>query len=149
MSIVLGRRGNSGLGVDINRVAIENSRLNAARYNIENVKFRESDLFTNGRGAFDVIVCNPPYSDHPASDAIDKMFWDEHDAMKKKFFREAGRYLKPGGHIFFGWADFADLDVDLPFRLAKEAGLRLVDIKDRPSSHKNCTFYVLEFVGAD
>ena len=145
ISIMLSRQAKSGIGVDVNPIAVENGRLNAARHHVKNVRFIESDLFENVQGAFDVIVCNPPYSDHSAHDVIDKMFWDEHHEMKKRFFKEVHTYLAPGGRIYFGWADFADLDTELPLRLAQEAGFTLLDTKSKPSSHRNCLFYVLEF----
>ena len=145
VSIILGTQAKSGIGVDVNPIAVQNSRFNATRHRIKNVQFFESDLFYSVNGKFDVIVCNPPYSDHPAGDAIEKMFWDEHNEMKKRFFKEVSQYLKPKGHIYFGWADFADLDINLPLRLAQKAGLKLLDSKSKPSPRKNCIVYVLEF----
>lgn len=145
VSIVLAKQGNRGIGVDINKSAIKNSRMNAARHKVRNVAFLESDVFKGVREAFDVVVCNPPYSDHPASDTIDTMFWDKGNEMKRRFFKEAGTLLKPNGRIYFGWADFADIDVMLPFKLAKENGFRVMNTFEKPSSQKNYKFYVLEF----
>lgn len=81
-------------------------------------------------------------------DLYDKMTiedcrWRE-DEMKRIFFQEVGNYLKPGGRIYFGWAGFADIDTDLPFRLAKENGYVLKNTFKKPH-REDFNFYVLEF----
>lgn len=144
VSIALAKRSHSGLGIDINELAIENSKFNAKRHGIKNVCFFKSDVFKNIEGEFDVIVCNPPYTNHAVSDNIDKMFWDPNDEMKKIFFKEAGRYLKKNGRIYFGWANFGDIDLDLPLKLAKENGYKLVNISEKPCA-KGYIFIVFEF----
>ena len=144
--LVLSLQAKSGIGVDINKLAIENSKLNAVRNSvINNVEFLESNLFENVQGQFDVIICNPPYNNNTAKDNIDKMFWDTDDDMKRRFFQEVGKYLKENGRIYFGWANFADLDLYLPFRLAEEYGFEVVNVSSRPSKSKSCLFYVFEF----
>lgn len=144
--LVLSLQAKSGIGVDINKLAIENSKLNAVRNSvINNVEFLESNLFENVQGQFDVVICNPPYNNNTAKDNIDKMFWDTDDDMKRRFFQEVGKYLKENGRIYFGWANFADLDLYLPFRLAEEYGFEVVNVSSRPSKSKSCLFYVFEF----
>lgn len=144
ISIALAKHASQGVGVDINEKAVENSKYNAEAQGISNINFFKSDVFENVEGKFDVIICNPPYTKHEVKDNIDRMFWDPEDEMKQKFFREVGGYLKPNGKIYFGWADFADIDVDLPFKLAEASGYKLVNTFTK--SHKSdFTFYVLEF----
>lgn len=145
VSIALAKKALEGVGVDINDKAVANSVLNAKTHNVSNVSFFISNVFENVSGTFDVIVCNPPYTQHDARDAIDRMFWDPNDEMKRTFFKEVGSYLKPNGHIYFGWADFADIDVELPFKLAEEYGYILVNVFRKP--HKtDFNFYVFEFI---
>lgn len=49
---------------DISRDALAVARENAARLNISNIGFRESDWFSAFTGeVFDLVVCNPPYVD--------------------------------------------------------------------------------------
>lgn len=146
ISLVLAKRAKEGIGVDINDRAVENSKYNADRYKIANVKFFKSDVFEKVSEKFDVIVCNPPYTNHEASDTIDRMFWDPEDEMKRKFFKEVKKYLKPGGRIYFGWANFADINVDLPLQIAKENGCTLVKTFSKPHSKNEFTFFVFEFV---
>ncbi len=144
IAIALAKRAKKGIGVDINEKAVENSRQNAEKQNASNVEFFKSDVFKNIEGDFDVIICNPPYTKHKVRDNIDRMFWDPENEMKREFFRKAGKHLKPNGRIYLGWADFADIDVDLPFKLAQENEYELVNKFSKP--HKNSfSFYVLEF----
>ena len=144
VSISIAKRAASGVGVDINEKAVANARRNAEVQNIKNVEFLVSNVFEKVIRAFDIIICNPPYTKHEAHDNIDRMFWDPEDEMKHTFFKEVGNHLKQGGKIYFGWADFFDIDTDLPFRLAEENGYILVNFFKKP--HKNdFHFYVLEF----
>lgn len=145
ISIKLAKFAQSGVAVDINTLAVENSRFNARRHNINNLKFLTSNVFENIKGKFDVIVCNPPYTNHDVSDDIDRMYWDPNDEMKRIFFKEASSYLKENGRIYFGWGNFADIDVDLPFKLAEENGYTLVNISEKPFVKNECDAFVLEF----
>ena len=49
------------IGVDINDMALELSRINAIAAHAQNVEFTKSDLLKNVEGQFDLIVANPPY----------------------------------------------------------------------------------------
>ena len=126
VSLLLASRCRSGLGVDINPKAVENSIWNRARMNVRNVNFSVSDVFEQVTGKFDVLICNPPYNLHDADNPVERMFWDPNDEMKQRFFQGARNVLKKNGRIYFGWADFSDLDSLLPLRLAERAGFRYV-----------------------
>lgn len=144
VSIAVAKRAKNGLGVDINDKAVENSRQNVEAQGVKNIDFLVSNVFENVEGKFDVIICNPPYTKHEVRDNIDRMFWDPEDEMKRRFFREVSKFLKPNGKIYFGWADFGDIDVDLPFKLTEENGYELVNKFSKPHGN-DFTFYVLEF----
>ncbi len=144
VSIALAKRAAGGIGVDINDRAVNNSKQNSQVQDVKNVQFFVSNVFEKVVGKFDVIVCNPPYTKHEVCDEIDRMFWDPADEMKKKFFQGVRAYLKPAGRAFFGWADFADIDTALPFKLAERNGYKCV--KTYKKLHgKEFTFYVFEF----
>jgi release factor glutamine methyltransferase len=145
VSIAVAKRARHGTGIDINEKAVANSKHNAEAQNIGNVDFFVSDVFENVSDTFDIIICNPPYTKHEVRDAVDRMFWDPEDEMKKNFFKEVGNYLKPDGRIYFGWADFADIEVNLPFALAEENGYKLTNTFIKPHK-KDFNFYVFEFV---
>ena len=60
LSIIAAMRGGGVTGVDINEDALKNTKLNAEKYNVD-IKLIESDLFSNVKGKFDLIIFNPPY----------------------------------------------------------------------------------------
>lgn len=145
VSISVAKRAANGIGIDINEKAVANALRNAEVQKVENLEFLVSNVFEKVNRDFDIIICNPPYTKHDVRDNIDRMFWDPEDEMKRTFFKEAGSHLKVGGKIYFGWADFADIDTGLPFRLAEENGYILRNTFKKP--HKNdFYFYVFEFV---
>lgn len=144
VSIAVAKRATNGVGVDISEQAVANAHRNAEAQKVKNLELLVSNVFEKVTEDFDVIICNPPYTKHEVRDNIDRMFWDPEDEMKRTFFKEVGDHLKQGGKIYFGWADFADIDVDLPFTLAEENGYMLVNTFKKP--HKNdFHFYVFEF----
>lgn len=144
VTLLLARRCHAGVGVDINPAAVENSAWNAERLMVNNATFLVSDVFQHVTGKFDVLVCNPPYNHHTADDPVERMFWDPNDEMKRKFFRSARHFLKDGGRIYFGWADFAELDGMLPLRLAEYAGFEYVRHFVCPARNGIQRFFVIE-----
>lgn len=149
VSIVLAKRAKYGVGVDINDRAVVNSQQNSQRHDVTNVEFFKSDVFENVQGKFDVVLCNPPYTKHEITDDIDRMFWDPQDEMKQKFFEQVSKYLKPQGRIYLGWANFADIDVNLPFKLAEANGYKLVNVFERPHPRNEFSYFVFEFIKMD
>ena len=145
VSLRLARRSKSGVGVDINPDAIANSIHNANRLGINNVSFVESDVFETVRGRFHVIVCNPPYNNSEPADNVDRMFWDPNDEMKRRFFAEVRGHLLSEGRVYFGWADFADLNPALPLAWARDAGLRYLRHYSALAPSGSQTFYVIVF----
>lgn len=144
ISLLLARRCRSGLGVDINSMAVRNSQHNQKLLGIKNVTFRLGNVFHGIKEKFDVIVCNPPYSNSCAHDNVDRMFWDTQNSMKRRFFWSAGKHLHPGGRIYFGWANFADIDGVLMLQWAHAGGLRYVRhcaVKGKTSPFR---FFVIE-----
>jgi methylase of polypeptide subunit release factors len=145
VSILTALRSREGIGVDISWNAIANAKHNADMLKVQNVLFLQSDVFRNVKRRFDVLVCNPPYSCYPARDAVDRMFWDPENEMKRKFFAGAHARLTKGGRIYFGWADFRDIDSELPFRLADNHGFAVAGVRQRSSRSGEYTFIVFEF----
>ncbi len=146
VSLLVGMRAKRGLGVDINPAAVENANLNKKRLGVENVDFILSDVFDNVKGKFDVVVCNPPYSPYKPADVMEMMFWDAENSMKKKFFRQLRYHIKPGGSVYFGWANFGDLDPNFPEDQAKNVGLKLVRRYSRKRKAGSFTFFVYKFI---
>lgn len=147
VSILLAKKCQRGMGTDINALAVQNARCNAERLGVRNVIFMEGDGFAGITEKFSVLICNPPYNNSPVQDSIDRMFWDPNDELKTSFFQGAASHLLPGGRIYFGWANFADIDVELPLRLAKKHHFQLVNTTERLSHSRKYVFYVFEFGG--
>lgn len=145
ISIILSKRAKDGLGVDINPLAIDNSKINANIHNISNVSFILGDLFKSVEGEYNVILFNPPYSSFSAKDEIDRMFWDLENLSKINFFKQVKKFLKPKGRVYFGWADFDDLNKDLPMKLAKENNLVLKETYKHKVENRPYTYIVYEF----
>lgn len=123
ISIHLARKAKFGMGVDVNPAAVANSRHNANRLGIQNVEFRQGDVFGDVVDRFDVVLFNPPFTSHPAQDYSERMFWDPSDHAKQSFFSGVTSRLRSGGRVYFGWASLDSLDSQLPVRLAEANGL--------------------------
>lgn len=145
IAISIAHNFNSGIAIDINQNAIDNTHKNLQYAKVSNVKVVKSNVFEKVTGKFDLIVCNPPYNEHESKDDIEKMFWDHRNTMKLTFFNHVRKYLNKNGRIVFGWADLSDLELDLPLRLAKNNGLEVVRMYSRPSNCSTFRFIAFEF----
>ena len=145
ISISVAAKTKSGMAVDVNELAVVNTVKNLACNNITNVDAFKSDVFENVQGKFDIIICNPPYNMKDAKDDVEKMFWDSKNEMKRRFFSEVADYLNDNGSIYFGWANFADIDYDLPLELAKQNQLLLNQTFSRSSKCASHAFIVYKF----
>jgi release factor glutamine methyltransferase len=59
--------------VDLNKQAIYISKFNAYRLGIKNIKFLDSNIFSNVIGKFDIIFSNPPYISKDNYRTLDKV----------------------------------------------------------------------------
>lgn len=98
------------VAVDINpeavRCAEENVRNNGVS---QNVTVLQGDLFsalTKGE-KFDIILFTPPYFEGTVRALFDHSLYDPHKTLAQRFFREAGEYLKPSGHILMVYSSLA------------------------------------------
>ncbi|MDC8756105.1 methyltransferase [Janthinobacterium fluminis] len=110
------------LAVDINPAALKSASHNAARHGFgATMEVRRSDLFEAvGAEQFDVVTANLPFRDKPAHDVVAQSQWDTDFQTNTRFFADVGRYLKPGGRIYFAHANFGA--VAAVRKLAKAAG---------------------------
>ncbi|MGL4489030.1 MAG: methyltransferase [Rhizobiaceae bacterium] len=85
------------LATDISAAAIRNTEENCKTHGVTNVTVRQSDMFTNVTGQFDLIIANPPYI------AADFEHEEQQFATSVRylpiFFNEVQHYLKPEGRI--------------------------------------------------
>lgn len=94
------------VAVDINPEALEEAEENAVSAGVSGkIEFRLGDLFQAvGEERFDYILFNPPYLPSHPEERRDEATraWDGGPTgaeVIRRFLREAGRYLKPGGRI--------------------------------------------------
>ncbi|QHQ59884.1 peptide chain release factor N(5)-glutamine methyltransferase [Anaerocolumna sedimenticola] len=136
--ISLSKLGNikSGVGVDISPKALEIARENAGKLQAD-VTFIESDIYTQVRGKYDIIISNPPYiptqdiavlmeevKDHEPVLALD----GSTDGLYfyKNIIHDINLYLKPDGYVFF---EIGYNQADAVSELLREAGITEIKVK--------------------
>lgn len=93
---------------DINPFAVENIQANITYHGLLNAEVTLSDIFPAISSVYDVMILNPPYTDHPVENVIQRAVWDPGHASVLRFFSEATKFLKTEGRIYLSWASFAD-----------------------------------------
>jgi release factor glutamine methyltransferase len=85
------------LAVDISAMAVRNTVDNCQRQGVTNITVRQSDMFSQVDGKFDLILANPPYI---AADFEDEQ---QQFATSTRYlpilFSEAGKYLDKDGRV--------------------------------------------------
>lgn len=98
------------IGVDISKNAIDLANENKIKLNINNVEFKESDIFSNIKEKFDIIVSNPPYINKKDFEKLDnKLYYEPQNALYggedglyfyKKIIKNAKNFLNKNGKIY-------------------------------------------------
>lgn len=119
------RGARSVLAVDINPVAVENTRINFERLGAAGIVAcaRVSDVFSNVEGKFDLVIWNAPYHGSAPADMLERACADERYASLRKFFEGVADHLRPGGMIQIGFSTSGD--VCLLQALIREHGLAI------------------------
>ncbi len=109
LSLLAERPGATGLGTDISADALQIAQENAARLGVAGADFVQSDWFAEVRGAFDLIVSNPPYiAEAEVAGLAPEVLHDPSIALTpggdgldayRAIARDVGRYLVPGGRV--------------------------------------------------
>ncbi len=91
------------VAVDINPRAVAAARRNAILNGVS-VEVRQSDVFSNVAGTFDLIIFDPPFRWFAPRDMFEVAMTDKNYTTMTTFFREARRHLTAIGRmlIFFG-----------------------------------------------
>jgi predicted RNA methylase len=95
------------VGIDCNARALAISRFNANLNHIENVQFRDGDMFGPVAGeSFDLIVSNPPFIISPDNRHMFLNSCLEGDEICRRILKEAQPFLSEGGYAVFNanWA---------------------------------------------
>lgn len=98
------------IGVDISKNAIDLANENKIKLNINNVEFKESDIFSNIEEKFDIIVSNPPYINKEDFEKLDKkLYYEPQNALYggedglyfyKKIIKNTKNFLNKNGKIY-------------------------------------------------
>ncbi|MDB5259857.1 MAG: methyltransferase [Candidatus Nomurabacteria bacterium] len=139
------------VALDINPKAIETVNINAKRFNVENVtEGRVSDVFSalKQNEKFDVITCNPPFSDRKVKDEnrkfIEQTIKDTNLVVHKKLFEGFQKHLKPTGRIYISQSNFGNIDDML--NLATSSGFKYKLIGKRELENDPRAFYAFELI---
>lgn len=111
LAITAGQRASSVVAVDINPEAVSFARRNVKAHGLEEViTVMEGDLFSplEPRHGFNVILFTPPYLEGKPDTVFDQSLFDHDKELIKRFFKEAKRYLKPGGYVQMLYSSIAD-----------------------------------------
>lgn len=128
--------GLTGTGIDISKEALAVAQENAKCLEVA-ATFVESDLFTNVKGSYDVIVSNPPYIKTAVIETLEEEVrlhdpWIALDGKEdglyfyRKIIEESPQYLKQGGSLYFEIGHDQGNDVK---KLMEEAGYEHVMVK--------------------
>src|SRR5262249_19076087 len=105
------RRGDYGIFTDINPSATANAERNIRRRRLRHSTVVETvDLFPAHKERVDIVVANPPYTDHPVTDIVERMAWDPGHRSVTSFIHGLRDWLNPGGVVFLSWANYAGFD---------------------------------------
>jgi methylase of polypeptide subunit release factors len=155
VSLFIGLRGAKSItALDINPVAVENTRINLKNHNIKNFEVMVSDVFSAVPGElYDRIVFNLPYHDSVPQNDLEKGVIDEDYGAMKNFFAEAKDYLTTDGLLYVGFSQSGKLDV-FTEELNKN-NLEIVDFEELNNwekgdykgedFHYNCQVYTLRY----
>lgn len=117
------------LAVDINPVAVKNTRENIKRYNLQDkIEVRQGDVYSAVKSdeKFDTIFWNTPFGfveDKNLPD-LEKSVYDSQYKSTEKFIREAKAHLKEGGRLLIGFSTTLG-KLDLLKKFAEETGFDL------------------------
>ncbi len=110
-AITVGQKARKVIAIDINPEAVRCAGENVKRNGLPGiVSVLQGDLFSPLKPypQFDVIIFTPPYFDGKRKTKIDFALHDPDKTLIARFFKEAGKYLKPDGYIQMVYSSIAD-----------------------------------------
>lgn len=122
-AITAGLKASRVVAIDINPEAVLFARKNVKANNLENIiSVLEGDLFAplKQQPLFNTILFTPPYMEGAPKTAFEHALYDRNKQLIRRFFEEAGNYLKPDGHIQMLYSSIAGQDQAL--EIAEQLG---------------------------
>ena len=115
------------VAVDISEPAVRNTEENCRLHGLTNVIVRQSDMFSNVEGKFDLILANPPYI-AADFDNDEKQFATSVRYMPS-LFSQVGDYLTPGGRVVIQFPMWHRARIE---KLAAAHGLQVLQVRRMP-----------------
>jgi release factor glutamine methyltransferase len=116
------------VAVDINSSAVRNTEENCRLNGLNNVAVKQSDMFSNVEGRFDLILANPPYIEAEFENE------DQQFATSVRYlptlFAQVGQHLAEDGRLLIQFPIWFRGRIE---KLASEQGLRVVAVRRLPS----------------
>jgi release factor glutamine methyltransferase len=110
-AVLAASRSRDVVAVDVNPVAVATARKNAERNGVaDRIDVRESDVFRNVTGKFDLIIFDPPFRWFKPRDLRERGTADEGYETLRTFFRGARNDLAAGGRILLCFGTSGDID---------------------------------------
>ncbi|HCN82947.1 MAG TPA: methylase [Sphingobacteriaceae bacterium] len=98
------------IAVDINPEAIKAAEKNARANGTEKIVFKVSDVFSEVKESFDLILFDPPFRWFAPRDIYEISTTDEGYRSLRTFFSEVNDYLNPDGRILLCFGSSGDLN---------------------------------------
>nr|VFJ51062.1 MAG: Methyltransferase small domain-containing protein [Candidatus Kentron sp. FW] len=151
-SILAAKRGASSvLACDITHSALENTKLNALLYHVEDkVEVRESDVYSSieSHEKFDTIYCNLPWiyvgPEYKIHSKLEFSLFDPGYRLVDRLVREGRQHLANGGRLIIGIANFGN--VNKLITIVKDAKYKINRFLERKSGYSDSIkYYLYEF----
>ena len=115
------------VAVDISPSAVRNTEENCRLSGLNNVTVKQSDMFSNVEGKFDLILANPPYIEAEFENEVEQFATSVR--YLPTLFAQVGAYLAEDGRLLIQFPIWFRGHIE---RLASGRGLKLVEVRRLP-----------------
>ena len=99
------------VSVDINKEAVENTKLNLELYKFTNFEAFYSDVFKNVKEKFDTIYFAAPFHGNKPKSKLEYGVSDSNYRALRRFIRGAKKHLKKDGQVVLGFSNTGDVNL--------------------------------------
>ena len=128
--------------IDINPHAINNTNENFKKHSVKNAKAFYSDLFSEVKKQYDLVIFNLPYHGNKPKDILEHGVADEGYEMMKRFVADLPKYMKDDGLADVGFSTSGD--TKLLLEQFEKSGLQIVEKYSDERFGYNCDAYILK-----
>lgn len=130
-AILAATRGADVVAVDVNPHAVEAARANAERNGVpDRIEIRQSDLFSEVEGRFDLVIFDPPFRWMKPRDWAEASITDEDYRALTAFFANVREHLTENGRILVFFGTTADIGYLEQLIEANGLASRIVDRRE-------------------